>query len=41
MLTRFIRIQLAIFTIVSIIGVAVMAFTYIQVPTLLGSAAHA
>ena len=37
MLTRFIKIQLAIFTIVSIIGVAVMAFTYIQVPTLLGT----
>jgi len=36
MLTRFIRIQLAIFTIVSIIGVAVMAWTYVQVPTLLG-----
>ena len=36
MLTRFIKIQLAIFTVVSIIGVAVMAFTYIQVPTLLG-----
>jgi phospholipid/cholesterol/gamma-HCH transport system substrate-binding protein len=36
MLTRFIRIQLTIFTIVGIIGVAVMAFSYIQVPTLLG-----
>src|SRR5690349_775109 len=36
MLTRFIKIQLAIFTVVSIIGVAVMAFTYVQVPTLLG-----
>ena len=36
MLTRFIKIQLAIFTVVSIIGVAVMAFTYIQAPTLLG-----
>jgi virulence factor Mce-like protein len=36
MLTRFIKIQLAIFTVVSIIGVSVMAFTYVQVPTLLG-----
>jgi phospholipid/cholesterol/gamma-HCH transport system substrate-binding protein len=36
MLTRFIKIQLAIFTVVSIIGVLVMAFTYIQAPTLLG-----
>lgn len=36
MLTRFIKIQLAIFTVVSIVGVAVMAFTYVQVPTLLG-----
>ncbi|WP_343601620.1 MlaD family protein [Mycobacterium sp.] len=36
MLTRFVRIQLAIFAIVGIIGVAVMVMTYIQVPTLLG-----
>jgi virulence factor Mce-like protein len=36
MLTRFIRIQLAIFAIVSVIGVAVMAWNYVQVPTLLG-----
>ena len=36
MLTRFIKIQLAIFTVVSIIGVLVMAFQYIQAPTLLG-----
>jgi phospholipid/cholesterol/gamma-HCH transport system substrate-binding protein len=36
MLTRFIKIQLAIFTVVSIIGVVVMAFTYIQAPTLIG-----
>ena len=36
MLTRFVRIQLAIFTITGIIGLAVMAFSYIQVPTLLG-----
>ena len=36
MLTRFVRIQLAIFTIVGIIGVVVMVFGYIQAPTLLG-----
>jgi phospholipid/cholesterol/gamma-HCH transport system substrate-binding protein len=36
MLTRFIKIQLAIFTVVSIVGVLVMAFEYIQAPTLLG-----
>lgn len=36
MLTRFVRIQLTIFTIASIIGVAVMVFTYMQAPTLLG-----
>jgi phospholipid/cholesterol/gamma-HCH transport system substrate-binding protein len=36
MLTRFVRNQLIVFTIVSIIGVAVMVFTYMQVPTLLG-----
>ncbi|MGH3960872.1 MCE family protein [Mycobacterium sp.] len=36
MLTRFVRIQLTIFTIVSIIGVIVMVFAYMQVPTLLG-----
>ncbi len=36
MLTRFVRNQLIIFTIASIIGVAVMVFTYMQVPTLLG-----
>ncbi len=36
MLTRFVRIQLIIFTIASIIGVAVMVFAYMQVPTLLG-----
>ena len=36
MLTRFVRIQLAIFTIASIIGVAVMVFVYMQAPTLLG-----
>ena len=36
MLTRFVRIQLVIFTIVGTFGVAVMVFGYIQVPTLLG-----
>jgi len=36
MLTRFVRTQLIIFTIASIIGVAVMVFGYMQVPTLLG-----
>lgn len=36
MLTRFVRIQLVIFTIASIIGVTVMVFSYMQVPTLLG-----
>jgi virulence factor Mce-like protein len=35
MLSRFVRNQLIIFTIASIIGVAVMVFTYVQVPTLL------
>lgn len=36
MLSRFVRIQLVIFTIASIIGVLVMAFAYMKVPTLLG-----
>ncbi len=36
MLTRFVRIQLVIFTIASIIGVLVMVFAYMQAPTLLG-----
>ena len=36
MMTRFVRNQLIIFTIASIVGVAVMLFTYMQVPTLLG-----
>ncbi|HET6736397.1 MlaD family protein [Mycobacterium sp.] len=35
MLTRFVRNQLIIFTIASIVGVAVMLFAYMQVPTLL------
>jgi phospholipid/cholesterol/gamma-HCH transport system substrate-binding protein len=36
MLTRFVRNQLIIFIIASVIGVAVMLFAYMQVPTLLG-----
>jgi len=36
MLTRFVRTQLAIFTIVGVIGIAVMVISYTQVPTLLG-----
>ena len=36
MLTRFVRTQLIIFTIASIVGVSVMLFAYMQVPTLLG-----
>jgi phospholipid/cholesterol/gamma-HCH transport system substrate-binding protein len=36
MLTRFVRAQLIIFTIASVIGVVMMAFGYMQVPTLLG-----
>jgi phospholipid/cholesterol/gamma-HCH transport system substrate-binding protein len=35
MITRFIRNQLIIFTIASIVGVAVMVFAYMKVPTLL------
>src|ERR1700756_411214 len=36
MLSRFVRIQLVIFTIASIVGVLAMIFLYMQVPTLLG-----
>ena len=36
MLTRFVRIQLAIFAIVGIVGVLLMGLWYIQAPTLLG-----
>ena len=36
MLTRFVRIQLLIFSIVGIIGVVAMVLFYIQAPTLLG-----
>src|SRR5246127_3027928 len=35
-LSRFVRIQLTIFTIASIVGVLAMIFFYMQVPTLLG-----
>ena len=36
MLTRFVRMQLVIFTIASIIGMLVLLFAYVQLPTLLG-----
>lgn len=36
MLTRFVRIQLAIFTLASVVGIAVMVLNYLQLPTLLG-----
>jgi virulence factor Mce-like protein len=36
MLTRFVRIQLVIFMIISVIGISVMTFSYIQAPTFLG-----
>lgn len=36
MLTRFIRIQLAIFTVAAVVGMAVMGYAYLQLPTLLG-----
>jgi phospholipid/cholesterol/gamma-HCH transport system substrate-binding protein len=36
MLTRFVRIQLLIFTIIGIVGVIAMALFYLQAPTLLG-----
>src|ERR1700754_4321097 len=36
MLTRFVRIQLTIFLITSIVGVTAMVFQYMQVPMLLG-----
>jgi phospholipid/cholesterol/gamma-HCH transport system substrate-binding protein len=36
LLTRFVRIQLAIFTILGIIGLVVMVVFYLQAPTLLG-----
>ncbi|OBA90864.1 virulence factor Mce [Mycobacteriaceae bacterium 1482268.1] len=36
MLTRFVRTQLIVFTIASVVGVAAMVFGYLQVPTWLG-----
>lgn len=36
MLTRFVRIQLAIFAVASVIGMALMGIVYLQAPTLLG-----
>lgn len=36
MLTRFVRIQLTIFAVVSLIGVSAMVFKYMQAPTMLG-----
>lgn len=36
MLTRFVRNQLIIFTIASVVGIAVMVVAYLQAPTLLG-----
>ena len=36
MLTRFVRVQLVMFAIASVIGMAVMIGVYLQAPTLLG-----
>ncbi|OBF24889.1 MlaD family protein [Mycobacterium sp. ACS4331] len=36
MLTRLVRIQLAVFGVASLVGLAIMASTYLQIPTLLG-----
>ena len=36
MLTRFVRIQLAVFAIASIVGLAAMVIAYVQLPTLVG-----
>ena len=36
MLTRFVRSQLVIFTIASIVGITAMVMVYMQLPTLLG-----
>lgn len=36
MLTRFVKIQLAIFTVLSVVGIVTMLATYIRVPVLLG-----
>lgn len=37
MLTRFVRIQLTIFSVAGIVGMVLMIFSYIQAPTLLGA----
>lgn len=36
LLTRFVKIQLIVFTVASLVGVTVMALRYVQLPTLLG-----
>ncbi|KUI43566.1 virulence factor Mce [Mycobacterium sp. GA-1199] len=36
MLSRFVRIQLVIFTIASVVGVSIMVVNYLQLPTMLG-----
>lgn len=36
MLTRFVRIQLAVFSVASVVGIIMMVFNYLQTPTLLG-----
>lgn len=36
MLTRFVRVQLVVFTVASFIGIAAMVLVYVQVPTLMG-----
>ncbi|KUI38408.1 virulence factor Mce [Mycobacterium sp. IS-1496] len=36
MLTRFVRVQLAVFAVASLVGVSVLIVEYLQVPTLLG-----
>ena len=36
MLTRFVKIQLAIFTVLSVVGIVTMLATYVRVPVLLG-----
>lgn len=37
MFTRFVKTQLVLFTIASIVGIAVMATNYLKVPTLLST----
>ncbi|MCK5755526.1 MAG: virulence factor Mce, partial [Mycobacterium sp.] len=36
MLTRFVRVQLVLFAVASVVGVITMGLVYLQVPTLLG-----